>query len=544
MHSVLSNYNYSLIKTLQLGLFGEVVLVEKGGLYCLKIVRNTVNDGSVGDSVALGSGSVSSNNRGCIKVNGGDNNRGNKRGNNRGSIKDIVGLSESNKVDFVGDEERGGLHLVANGDADSTIRGSSHAGGFMDSGSAVSNDGGIMDSGVSSAANGVSGDSSFVNLLVSEESLVDSCKTAATKDEATTNKSFSEEKDLGLIEVFEKRGRSSIENSRILINETGDEKGVALSKKKSSKSKTKITKTKLAPLEPAPPICFAKREISLLSKLNHKNICNMLDHHYAEEYTIIVLEYCPGGDLYDFIHLSHKSDNYNFDSDCFTKTIHKLVIQISDALNYCHRLGIYHRDIKPENILIDSDLNFKLCDWGLATTKRISNNLNIGTEKYLAPECSIGPYDCMYSDYWSLGVTILTSIYGFTPFKDKKYETKLYDIYPMSDEVNDIFTNVITTKPLERNMNIFVEKLVHIDSFDEDSDVLQDVFEQQFDRDFSIGSKNSIFDTSNSVNSSIESNYIDDKFYKDINKFWESMKNDKIDLSSIDDLKITNWADL
>lgn len=320
-------------------------------------------------------------------------------------------------------------------------------------------------------------------------------------------------------------------------------------------------------------LSIAKQEINILSKLSHKNICNLLNYYYSPNYTIIILEYCQNGDLYDMIHQNQLS----------AEQIHKLAIQITDALNYCHKLNIYHRDIKPENILIDENFNFKLCDWGLSINNRYSNQFNIGTNKYLAPECyqnfhpDLNYYDCKKSDYWSFGITLLTTIYGSTPFKNnilqdanfkifKNQANILLDIYPtMNLKTFDIFLNYLLIinndddnlsdlikKVNLRNLNEFLEKFVQINDFNieefQDLDV-QDVFEQQFDRDFSLASKNlDIFDTNiqqfNSLNSSINSNYlIDDKFYKDINNIWESMKKDKINFDFDDDFKIASWAD-
>lgn len=323
-------------------------------------------------------------------------------------------------------------------------------------------------------------------------------------------------------------------------------------------------------------LSIAKQEINILRKLSHKNICNLLNYYYSPNYTIMILEYCENGDLYDMIHKNLLT----------VEQIHKLSIQITDALNYVHKLNIYHRDLKPENILIDENHNFKLCDWGLLTTSRYSSEFNIGTNKYLAPECyqdfsKLTHYDCKKSDYWSFGITLLTTIYGLTPFKNnilqdanfktfKNLANILLDIYPtmnlsifnivldhllIINDAND--TEELLKRIKMRDLNEFIEKFVQINQFHIEDDFLdsleileiQDVFEQQFDREFSIISKNlDIFDGNqpqyNSLNSSINSNYlIDDKFYKDINNIWENMKNDKISFDFNDDFKVASWAD-
>ncbi|KAK6464574.1 serine/threonine protein kinase [Scheffersomyces coipomensis] len=230
-----------------------------------------------------------------------------------------------------------------------------------------------------------------------------------------------------------------------------------------------------------PCVETAMNEIKILTMINEKiptiNVCKLLTSFEIDNYIIIVLEYCSQGDLYDLIH--HRSLQLI--------EIVKLANQIGNAILQCHSIGIYHRDIKPENILIDSNSNFKLCDWGLATTTRINNEFNVGTEKYMAPECFmkntvnnhyyIKNYDCKYSDYWSIGITLLTSMFGTCPFKSTSthasiqfdYNFKnfvnynnpyiLYDIYSlMNSNCFEIFMNLLKIGNDEDDLSTFESK--------------------------------------------------------------------------------------
>ncbi|KAK6202816.1 serine/threonine protein kinase [Scheffersomyces amazonensis] len=226
-----------------------------------------------------------------------------------------------------------------------------------------------------------------------------------------------------------------------------------------------------------PTVETALNEIKLLKSLKDgPNICQLLDAFEINDYIILVLEYCSQGDLYDLIHKRSLT----------MSEILSLSNQLSTTINYCHSIGIYHRDIKPENILIDSNSNFKLCDWGLATTTRISNEFNVGTEKYMAPECFLKnpttkkyftkTYDCVYSDYWSIGITLLSAIFGTCPFKSNNASIQadsnfknfvnlnnpsvLYDIYPlMNSNCFEIFMNLLKVGNEEDDLLTFEEKI-------------------------------------------------------------------------------------
>lgn len=112
---------------------------------------------------------------------------------------------------------------------------------------------------------------------------------------------------------------------------------------------------------------------------DHPNVVTMLHDFDDEHHVYIVLDYCPGGDLFTKI----CDDGLFWRNDALVK---KIFLQIIDAVEACHANGIYHRDIKPENILCSADgTKVFLSDFGLSTQQRISNVFGCGSSFYMSP---------------------------------------------------------------------------------------------------------------------------------------------------------------
>jgi len=96
---------------------------------------------------------------------------------------------------------------------------------------------------------------------------------------------------------------------------------------------------------------------------------------------------------------------------------------------YCHEIvKILHRDIKPENVLIDSEDNIKLSDFGVsyyfagATCDPTLNN-NAGSECYFCPEALTNkPYNGKAADMWACAVTLFEMTFGHLPFTGERFE--------------------------------------------------------------------------------------------------------------------------
>ena len=92
--------------------------------------------------------------------------------------------------------------------------------------------------------------------------------------------------------------------------------------------------------------------------------------------------------------------------------------QILEAVIYMHRANIIHNDLKPDNILLLSDGNIKLCDFGIATHSFDKSQKEVlGSVNYLAPEVLQSHKYSEQSDIYSLGIILFELLTGYLPFE-------------------------------------------------------------------------------------------------------------------------------
>ncbi|KAF5347343.1 hypothetical protein D9756_009959 [Leucocoprinus leucothites] len=199
------------------------------------------------------------------------------------------------------------------------------------------------------------------------------------------------------------------------------------------------------------------REIAL-HKLasSHPGIITL--HRVVEEdiYLYFVMEYAPNQDL--FVQILHKC-RYLGNNALIKSTF----LQLLDAIEHCHSLGIYHRDLKPENIVcFEGGTRLALTDFGLATTQGTSGEFKTGSVYHMSPECqtSDATYEGIYSpqscDIWSLGIVLLNIVTGRNPWKIATHEDPTFRSYrrnpyyflpkilPISPQLNDVLAMMLS----------------------------------------------------------------------------------------------------
>lgn len=162
-----------------------------------------------------------------------------------------------------------------------------------------------------------------------------------------------------------------------------------------------------------------KTEIEAMKNLHHQHICRLYQVIETSRKIYMVLEYCSGGELFDYIVQKDRLSEY--EARVFFR-------QIVAAVAYMHESGYAHRDLKPENLLIDEEQNLKLSDFGLCAKAGTDNVLFTccGSPAYAAPELIAGKsYLGSEADIWSMGVLLYALLNGFLPFDDDSI-SKLY----------------------------------------------------------------------------------------------------------------------
>lgn len=152
-------------------------------------------------------------------------------------------------------------------------------------------------------------------------------------------------------------------------------------------------------------------ELKLARKVSHRNVCRMFDLSEEEGTQFITMEYVPGENL--------KSLIKRIGQLSLAKAL-SVARQMGEGLAEAHRLGVVHRDLKPQNIMVDSEGNARIMDFGIARsikTKGITETgMIIGTPEYMSPEQVEGQEADRRSDIYSFGVILFEMVTGRVPF--------------------------------------------------------------------------------------------------------------------------------
>lgn len=150
-------------------------------------------------------------------------------------------------------------------------------------------------------------------------------------------------------------------------------------------------------------------EINILKDLNHNHIIGFECAFSDNDYIYIMTELCDLGPLSQII----AARKLEID-ECRYVLYH-----IFNGMKYLHKTGFIHRDLKPSNIVIDSNMQMKICDFGLAIHERnahLEAQIMCGTPNYLAPEVIELKGAKFQSDVWAAGITAFFLLYKYKPF--------------------------------------------------------------------------------------------------------------------------------
>ena len=181
-----------------------------------------------------------------------------------------------------------------------------------------------------------------------------------------------------------------------------------------------------------------KREALSATSLTHPHIVDIFDVGEEDELHYLVMEYIEGQTLKQFI-----KDN----GPLTPEQSLPIMQQIVSALANAHHNGIVHRDVKPQNILMDSDGNAKITDFGIAmalsATAHTKTNSVIGTVHYLSPEQARGRMATKKSDIYSLGIVFYELLSGEVPFSaDTAVAVALKHLQEETPSVRKLFPTI------------------------------------------------------------------------------------------------------
>ena len=156
-----------------------------------------------------------------------------------------------------------------------------------------------------------------------------------------------------------------------------------------------------------------EREARSLASLDHPNIVKVFDYGEQEGSPYLVMQYLAGGSLRGLTSAAQGALDW-------CKAV-RLTIPVARALGYAHHQGIVHRDVKPANVLLTTQGEPMLSDFGIAKilltgeSALTASGVGIGTPEYMAPEQAMGDAVAQ-SDIYALGIVLFELVTGQKPF--------------------------------------------------------------------------------------------------------------------------------
>ncbi len=160
-----------------------------------------------------------------------------------------------------------------------------------------------------------------------------------------------------------------------------------------------------------------RREARAVAKLSHPNIVTVIDRGDDGGRQYIVFEHVEGENLKELVVRSGRLP---------VRRALELALDVAGGLAFAHDHGLVHRDVKPQNVLLSSEGEVKVTDFGIARSLHVEHGVTqtgtvLGTGEYLAPEQASGKQVSPATDVYSLGVVLWELLAGDVPFVGENF---------------------------------------------------------------------------------------------------------------------------
>jgi serine/threonine protein kinase len=189
--------------------------------------------------------------------------------------------------------------------------------------------------------------------------------------------------------------------------------------------------------------------------LEHPNIVRLHDFIITDESHYLVMEYVDGKNLFDYMS--------TVTGPMPMQNVALLFNEVLSALSYVHEKKLVHLDIKPSNIMLSTNNNVKLVDFGITLDKSNQNKEKMmGSPAYMSPEQILEEEIDHQSDIYSAGIAMYELIMGKLPFQKCETREELFEAIK-NNEMPKIQANNLLDQECEVEMNRIFRKATYRD---------------------------------------------------------------------------------